>query len=92
MHPSSSFGQQLVDDPRRREAAHGGHGAVYLARGLRIGGSGSGGAVYGLSSFRSAPGSLAKFTAVPSDLPDPIASVLLLLLLFGKQIDYLLSV
>lgn len=25
MHPASSFGQQLVDDPRRREAARGGH-------------------------------------------------------------------
>jgi hypothetical protein len=52
MHPASSFGQQLVDDPRRREAARGWHGAGYLARGPRIGGHGSGGAVYGLSSFR----------------------------------------
>ena len=69
-----------------------GAATTVLARGLRIGGSGSGGAVYGLSSFRSAPGSLAKFTAIPSDLSDRIASVLLLLLLFGKQIDYLLSV
>jgi hypothetical protein len=41
---------------------------------------------------RSSPGSLAKFTAIRSDLPDRIASVFLLLLLFGKQIDYLLSV
>jgi hypothetical protein len=36
--------------------------------------------------------SLAKLAAIPSDLPDRIASVFLLLLLFGKQIDYQLSV
>jgi len=36
--------------------------------------------------------SLAKFTAIRSALPDRIASVFLLLLLFGKQIDYCLSV
>jgi hypothetical protein len=35
---------------------------------------------------------MAKLTAIPSDLSDRIASVFLLLLLFGKQIDYLLSV
>jgi hypothetical protein len=35
---------------------------------------------------------LAKFAAIPSDLPDRIVSVFLLLLLFGKQIDYQLSV
>jgi hypothetical protein len=35
---------------------------------------------------------LAKLAAIPSDLPDRIASVFLLLLLFGKQIDYQLSV
>ena len=40
----------------------------------------------------SRSGSLAKFAAIPSDLPDWIASVFLLLLLFGKQIDYQLSV
>jgi hypothetical protein len=40
----------------------------------------------------AASGSLAKFAAIPSDLPDRIASVFLLLLLFGKQIDYQLSV
>ena len=40
----------------------------------------------------AASGSLAKLTAIPSDLPDRIASVFLLLALFGKQIDYLLSV
>jgi hypothetical protein len=40
----------------------------------------------------SRSGSLAKFAAIPSDLPDRIASVFLLLLLFGKQIDYQLSV
>jgi hypothetical protein len=40
----------------------------------------------------SRSGSLAKFAAIPSGLPDWIASVFLLLLLFGKQIDYQLSV
>jgi hypothetical protein len=35
---------------------------------------------------------LAKFATIPPDLPDRIASVFLLLLLFGKQIDYQLSV
>ena len=40
----------------------------------------------------AASGSLAKLTAIPSDLPDRIASVFLLLLLFGKQIEYLLPV
>jgi hypothetical protein len=39
-----------------------------------------------------ASGSLAKFAAIPSDLPDRIASVFLLLPLFGKQIEYLLPV
>jgi hypothetical protein len=49
----------------------------------------------GLTGYRpsdAASGSLAKFAAIPSDLPDRIASVFLLLALFGKQIDYLLSV
>jgi hypothetical protein len=35
---------------------------------------------------------LAKFAAISPDLPDLIAGVFLLLLLFGKQIDYQLSV
>ena len=35
---------------------------------------------------------LAKFAPIPSDLPDRIVSVFLLLLLFGKQIEYLLPV
>jgi len=35
---------------------------------------------------------LAKFAAIPWDLPDRIDSVFSLLLLFGKQIDYQLSV
>ena len=40
----------------------------------------------------AASGSLAKFAAIPSESPDRIASVFLLLLLFGKQIDYQSSV
>ena len=50
------------------------------------------GAVIGRPAAPSRSGSSAKFAAILSDLPDRITSVFLLLLLFGKQIDYQLSV
>ena len=86
MHPASSFGQQLVDDPRRWEAARGGHRAGYLARGAAAARS------TGYRPADAASVSLAKLAAIPSDLLDRIASAFLLILLFGKQIYYQLSV